>query len=303
LSGKSWIKFIYLGVVWGATFLWIKVGLAELAPLTFTAFRLGVAVLGLVTIVLVLRPAPPRWSNLGDFLILGVFNVALPFALITWGEQHISSGLASILNSTAPLFTMFLAAVFVADDPINRPKAVGLLVGFGGVILLVADQVGGEFGAFQLGQLGILAASLSYAIAIIYARRRTFNLSPAVQAFGQNIFANLAIWSAAYSLEGPFVLPKLPITWLAIVWLGLMASCIGTVLYYGLLNEIGPTRTTLVTYLFPLVGVFLGVVFLNEKVDWQMIVGGVLIISGVVVVNTRSRKTPGSVQVGGGIRR
>jgi drug/metabolite transporter (DMT)-like permease len=290
LTGKSWLKFSYLGIVWGATFLWIKVGLEELAPLTFTALRLGVAVFGLFMLLLILRPSRPRLSNLGDFLVLGVFNIALPFALITWSEQHISSGLASILNSTAPLFTMFLAAIFVLDDRISLAKAAGLLVGFGGVILLVSNELGSGFGDFQLGQVGMLAASLSYSIAIIYARRRTFKLAPVVQALGQNVFANLVIWSAALSFEGPFVLPKLPLTWLAIVWLGIMATCFGTVLYYSLLSEVGPTRTTLVTYLFPLVGVFLGVIFLNEALNWQMIVGGLLIISGVVVVNARSGK-------------
>ncbi len=287
MTTKSWLKFSYLGLVWGATYLWIKIGLEELAPLTFTALRLAVAVTGLLVIVLVVRPSRPRWSNLIDFLVLGVFNIALPFALITWSEQHISSGLASILNSTTPLFTMILALLFVADDRISLPMVIGLLVGFMGVILLFSDQLGAGVGHFQLGQAGVLAASLSYAVAIIYAKRRTFNLAPALQAFGQNVFANLAVWSAALSLEGSIQLPKLPLTWLSIVWLGIMATCIGTVLYYSLLAEVGPTRTTLVTYLFPLVGVILGIIFLDEKLNWQTIVGGLMIISGVAVVNMR----------------
>ncbi len=144
------------------------------------------------------------------------------------------------------------------------------------------------------GQLGVLAASLSYAVAIIFARRRTFDLAPVVQALGQNFFANLTVWGLALGLEGGLRLPHLPMTWLAILWLGIMATCIGTVLYYGLLKEVGPTRTTLVTYLFPLVGVILGVVFLQETLSGRIILGGLLIISGVAIVNSpiQWRKSP-----------
>lgn len=284
---KSWLKFIYLGVVWGATFLWIKIGLEELGPMTFTALRLSVALTGLIILFLITRPRFAFRSNWLDFLVLGVFNIALPFLLITWSEQHVSSGLAAVLNSTAPLFTMLLAQVFVRDDRITLPKALGMLAGFAGVVVLVSDQLGSEMSQSAWGQIGVLAASLSYAIAIIFARRRTFRLAPVMQALGQNFFANLTVWPLALALETPFQIPRLPATWLAILWLGIMATCIGTVLYYGLLKEVGPTRTTLVTYVFPLVGVLLGVIFLQESLDWRILLGGILIISGVALVNSR----------------
>lgn len=297
MSLKSWLKFIYLGVVWGATFLWIKIGLEELSPLTFTALRLSVALTGLIILLVFTRPRLPSLSNGWDFLVLGIFNIALPFLLITWSEQHVTSGMAAILNSTAPLFTMLLAQIFVQDDRISLSKAVGLLAGFVGVVVLVWDDLGGAMTDQRWGQIGVLAASLSYAIAIIFARRRTFQLAPVVQALGQNFFANLTVWGLAFGLEGSPTLPRLPMTWLAILWLGIMATCIGTVLYYALLKEVGPTRTTLVTYLFPLVGVILGVVFLQESLDWRILLGGGLIISGVAVVNSRInfKKTPTEV--------
>ncbi|MEW6504234.1 MAG: EamA family transporter [Chloroflexota bacterium] len=294
MSLKSWFKFIYLGVVWGATFLWIKIGLEELTPLTFTALRLSVALTGLILLLLITRPRLPKLANGWDFLVLGVFNIALPFLLITWSEQHVTSGMAAILNSTAPLFTMLLAQIFVQDDRITLPKVLGLLAGFSGVVVLVSDELGKAMSGERWGQLGVLAASLSYAVAIIFARRRTFDLAPVVQALGQNFFANLTVWGLALGLEGGLRLPHLPMTWLAILWLGIMATCIGTVLYYGLLKEVGPTRTTLVTYLFPLVGVILGVVFLQEALSGRIILGGLLIISGVAIVNSpiQWRKSP-----------
>ncbi|MFN7037461.1 MAG: DMT family transporter, partial [Bellilinea sp.] len=166
--------------------------------------------------------------------------------------------------------------------------------GFAGVVVLVSDELGAAMTGERWGQLGVLTASLSYAVAIIFARRRTFDLAPVVQALGQNFFANLTVWGLALGLEGGLRLPRLPMTWLAILWLGIMATCIGTVLYYGLLKEVGPTRTTLVTYLFPLVGVVLGVIFLQEALDWRILLGGVLILSGIAIVNSRIswRKTP-----------
>lgn len=291
---KAWFKFLYLGIVWGATFLWIKIGLEELTPLTFTALRLSVALTGLFILLLMTRPRLPKLANGWDFLVLGIFNIALPFLLITWSEQHVTSGMAAVLNSTAPLFTMLLAQIFVRDDRITLPKALGLLAGFAGVVVLVSDELGAAMSGERWGQLGVLAASLSYAVAIIFARRRTFDLAPVVQALGQNFFANLTVWGLALGLEGSLRLPRLPMTWLAILWLGIMATCIGTVLYYGLLKEVGPTRTTLVTYLFPLVGVVLGVIFLQEALDWRILLGGVLILSGIAIVNSRIswRKTP-----------
>ncbi|MEW6179393.1 MAG: EamA family transporter [Chloroflexota bacterium] len=287
MSLKSWLKFIYLGVVWGATFLWIKIGLEELTPLTFTALRLSVSLAGLFILLLITRPRLPSRSNGWDFLVLGIFNIALPFLLITWSEQHVTSGMAAILNSTAPLFTMLLAQIFVRDDRVTIPRLLGLLAGFAGVVVLVGDELGGGMTGQRWGQIGVLAASLSYSIAIIFARRRTFDLAPVVQALGQNFFANLTVWGLALGVEGNLKLPHLPMTWLAILWLGIMATCIGTVLYYGLLKEVGPTRTTLVTYLFPLVGVVLGVIFLQESLEWRVLLGGGLIISGVAIVNSR----------------
>ncbi|MEN4012079.1 MAG: EamA family transporter [Chloroflexota bacterium] len=291
---KSWLKFIYLGLVWGATFLWIKIGLEELGPLTFTALRLSVALSGLVIFFLITRPRMAFRSNWLDFLFLGVFNIALPFLLITWSEQHVTSGMAAVLNSTAPLFTMLLAQVFVRDDQITLPKALGMLAGFSGVVVLVYDQLGSVLTSSTWGQIGVLAASFSYSIAIIFARRRTFNLPPVTQALGQNFFANFTVMPLALALETPFHIPRLPMTWIAILWLGIMATCIGTVFYYGLLKEVGPTRTTLVTYVFPLVGVLLGVLFLQEALDWRILLGGALIISGVALVNSRIsfRKPP-----------
>ena len=286
MSLKSWLKFAYLGVVWGSTFLWIKIGLREIPPITFTAVRLLVAVIGLVVINLLFRSARPTRASWKDFLFLGMFNIALPFVLITWSEQYVATGAVSILSSTTPLFTLLIAPYFVPEERLTWVKVIGIITGFAGVVVLVVEQPGSEIGPFQWGELVVLLAALSYAAAVVYARRRTHTISPAWQALGQNIFATLILWPLAFSMEKSFVLPKAGLTWLAIIWLGIMATGIGTFLYYNLLNEIGPTRTTLISYAYPLMGVLLGAVFLGEEVGWQTVVGGTLILAGVILVNS-----------------
>jgi drug/metabolite transporter (DMT)-like permease len=287
---KSWWKFIYLGVVWGATFLWLKIALEELGPLTLNAVRLTIASLGLLIFTRISHVPWPGRKFLPAMAFLGVFNIALPFALITWSELYISSGLASILNSTVPLFTILLAIFFLPDDKFNLLRGAGLLLGFGGVVLLMSNQLGSGIGELQWGAAVILLASLSYAVAAIYARRKMPDVAPVMIAFGQSIFANMALWSMALLLESPIQLPRLGLTWLSLFWLGTLATGGGTTLYYFLLREVGPTRTTLTTYVFPLVGVLLGWLFLNEQPDWRLVAGGLLVISGVALVNARTAK-------------
>ena len=287
---KSWWKFLYLGVVWGATFLWLKIALAELGPLTLNAVRLTIASIGLFVVARLTHSTWPGRKFLPAMAFLGIFNIALPFALITWSELYITTGLASILNSTVPLFTILLAVFFIPDDRFTPARGAGLALGFGGVVLLVMDKVSNGFGAVEWGAGVMLLASFSYAIAAIFARRKMPEVSPAMIAFGQSIFANLALWPLALIFESPIQLPRLPLTWLALVWLGIAATGVGTALYYFLLREVGPTRTTLATYVFPLVGVLLGWIFLSEQPDWRLAVGGLLVISGVALVNARMTK-------------
>jgi drug/metabolite transporter (DMT)-like permease len=198
--------------------------------------------------------------------------------------------LAAILNSTTPLFTILIAPIFLAEERLTWGRGLGLLTGFAGVVVLMSDQLEGGFGTHQWGMLLMLGGTLAYAIGAVYARRRTQGLTVEVQAAGQAVFAGLILAVAAPLIEPPFRLPQLGLTWVALVWLGIIGTCVGTLLFYSLLHSVGPTRTTLVTYLFPLVGVILGVLFLREPVGWRLFVGGGLIVSGVAAVNSVKAK-------------
>ncbi len=285
MSIREWFKFILLGLIWGSSFLWIKIGVQELGPFTLVTLRVFFATLGLWLIARLRRASMPWRQVLPAFIVLGVLNMALPFVLISWSEQYISSGMAAILNSTVPLFTLLMAPLFLSDDPWTLPKGMGLLVGFLGVVVLMSNQVQGDLTRPKIGQFTMLLAAISYAAAAVYARRKVRGLTPEVQSLGQSLTATLVMLPLAFGLEAPFTLPQHPLTWISVLWLGLMGSCVATLLYYSLLQSIGPTRTTLVTYIFPLVGVILGAIFLHERPDWHLLVGGALIISGVAVVN------------------
>ncbi|HEY4692930.1 MAG TPA: EamA family transporter [Bellilinea sp.] len=288
MSLSSWAKFWYMGLVWGATFLWLKVGIREMPPISLNAVRLVAAMLALF-IILRLTKTKLRFRECWrSYFFLGVFNIALPFVLITISEHNITSGMASILNSTVPFFTMILIPFFVPEEAWTLPKMIGLVVGFAGVVILAYHPVDGGSG-FQWGALLVLLASVSYAVAAIFARRVTYGVEPAALAFGQSIFANLVLWPTALLFEGSIQLPVQTMTWVSILWLGIMATAIGTFFFYSLINTVGATRTTLTTYIFPLVGVLLGVLILNEALSWRLLAGGALIIAGVAIVNSKIR--------------
>lgn len=288
MSLKNWAKFWYMGLVWGATFLWLKIAIREMQPIWLNAVRLFIAMVVLFCIMRLTKARLNFRHNWKPYLFLGVFNIALPFVLITFSEHSISSGMASILNSTVPFFTMILIPFFVPEESWSLQKAIGLVVGFAGVVILAANKVEGSAGGFQWGALLVLMASISYAVAAIFARKVTFGVAPAAQAFGQSIFANLVLWPTAFLFEGSITLPTKTITWVALLWLAIMATGIGTFFFYSLINSVGATKTSLNTYIFPLMGVLLGVIFLNEQLSWRLLVGGIFVIAGVAIVNSKT---------------
>jgi drug/metabolite transporter (DMT)-like permease len=287
MKTKDTVMFIALGLVWGSSFMWIKIALEEVGPFTLVAFRLLFGALGLALVVLWRKPEIPRskvlWLKLAA---IGLFNTALPFVLISAGEQVVDSAVTSILNGTVPLFTIGLAHVFLRDDRITLPRILGLLTGFVGVVIVMSRDTGqdGIEGAL-VGQIAILVAALSYGGSAVFARRNLSKISPMIQAFGPLVIADLFVWGALPIFESPFQFPKEATTWIALLWLGLLGSCLANLLYFSLLHSIGPTRTSLVTYILPVVGVTLGVLFLDEILDSRLILGAGMILFGVVVVN------------------
>lgn len=291
MKARDWFLFGLLGVIWGSSFLWIKIAVQEIGPITLVAFRLLFGLVGLLVVVMVRRPEfPTDRRTWGALALLGLSNTALPFLLISWGEQFIDSAVASILNGTVPLFTLVIAHLLLHDDRITPGRVMGLVTGFAGVIVLVSRDLGPQgFHSNVLGQAAVLVASVSYAGSSVFARHHLRQVNPIVQAFVPLIAADVAVWLLLPWMELPFRFPSLPLTWLALAWLGLLGSCLAYLLYFHLLHALGPTRATMVTYVFPLVGLILGVVFLAEPADWHLGVGATLVAASIVVVNWRPR--------------
>ena len=291
MKPKEWVVFIALGLIWGSSFLWIKVAVQEVDAFTLVSWRLLFGTLGMVAVIALRRPPFPRgWRTWVALAVLGIINTALPFVLISWGEKSIDSAVASVLNSTVPLFTLVIAHLFLHDEKITVRKAVGLLIGFVGVLALMARDLELDgIRAGMLGQAAVLLAAVSYASASVFARRTMREISPLVQAFVPMAFADAVVWSMATQVGDPGRLPALPITWVALLWLGLLGSCVAYLLYYNLLHSVGATRAVMVTYIFPVVGVALGVLFLEELADWHLVVGGLLVVASIAAVNWRPK--------------
>ncbi len=291
MKTKHWIAFITLGMIWGSSFMWIKIAVQEVGPMTLVAYRVLFGLLFGIVVFFFQRPLlPSRLSDWTPMFVLGLTNIAIPFFLISWGEQVIDSGVASILDATVPLFTIVVAHFLLHDDKMTVPKVLGLLIGFAGVVVLMSKDIGASAGSL-LGQGAVILASVFYAGSSIYARKLTENIPGIVRSAGPLVSATAVMWLSAFIFESPVKVPDMPIIWGSLLWLGILGSGFAFILLYYLIHEIGPTRTTMVTYLFPLGGVTLGVLFLHEELTWQIVLGALLIVGSLVVANWNPKST------------
>jgi drug/metabolite transporter (DMT)-like permease len=296
MNARQWGYFLFLTVIWGSSFMWIKIAVQEIGPFKVVSIRMMFAVLILFVILKARKIAAPKtWKMRGILLLQGMMSATIPWVLITWAEQYIDSAVATIYNGTVPMFTMIIAHIFVSDDRMTIRKVLGLLLGFSGVIVLVQNSFfhgngnGSASHMVLLGQGAMLLAAIFYGISNVYARIKLHSVPPVFQAFYTILYAGMILWVATPVIESPLVLPVKPVTWVAIAWLGILGAGLSYIMFYRLLHEIGPTRVSLVTYSIPVVGVSLGVIFLKEQLSWYLIVGAILIVSGIWGVNKRQK--------------
>ena len=218
---------------------------------------------------------------------MALVNIVIPFVLIGYGEQSIDSALASILNATVPLFVIILAPMFLPDERITWPRVAGLAVGFAGVILLVAPDLVNLSDADLTGELMLLGSSLCYAVGNVYAKRNVKGLAPRIPALFQVFLAMLVIVPIALIVDRPFeTVHPAPEAWLAIAWLGILGSGFAYICYFTILANWGATRTSMVAYLLPVVGIALGSIVLDDPVTLNRVLGTVLVIAGIALVNS-----------------
>lgn len=274
-----------LGSIWGTSFLFIKIVVSEIGPFTLVAGRLGLAALSMVLLLRVRRIPFPRERRVwGSFAVVGLLNGALPFTLISWGEQYIPSGWAALLQATTPIFTILFAHVLTRDDRIDLRKALGVLVGFAGVGLLMWPELRAGLSASVWGMLAIVGSSASYALASIFARSRLQGQPPMASAAGQFTMGFLYILPLAFILERPFAIAPSGQVLASWVTLSLMGTVVAYVIYFALLARTSATFTTMVTYIVPINGLVLGALVLNEHLSPMLLVSLVLVSAGVLLV-------------------
>lgn len=292
MRSKQWVLFGLLSLAWGASFLFIKLALVELSPLMIGFVRLVIAsaTMWIIAVATGRRPRFGRktWLTLAA---MGLFNNSLAFVLIPWGEQYIPSSLAAILNSTVPLFTIVLAHFFVSDERLTNRRVGGLVIGFSGVVVLMAPQTAGktsDLGNLDslLGSLAIVVASVCYAIATVIGRRNLRGEQPVLTSATQVSFGALWLLPLVLLSGGlPTLAGVSPFIWASMLWLGAVGSGLAYLLYFMLLREVGATQVVVVTYVLPFIGVTLGVLLLNEPLTWSMIAGLGLILAGLIAIN------------------
>src|SRR5215216_6801570 len=224
LKPKHWLVFVLLGAILSSSFMWIKIAVQEVGPITLVAFRVLFGLLFGVVIIFIqrvpLRRSFREWSPL---LLLGITNIAIPFFLISWGEQSIDSAVAAILDATVPLFTILIAHFLLHDDKMTLPKVLGLLIGFAGVVILMSKDIGASFGSV-LGQLAVVLACVFYSGSAVFARKTTEHTPGILRSAGPLISATMIMWPIAFLVERPFQIPQLPVTWVALLFLGVLGS-------------------------------------------------------------------------------
>ncbi len=294
MKQKHWLVFILVGAIWSSSFMWIKLAIREVSPSVLVAIRVSLGFLFGALVILIQRVRLPHglkeWLPL---ILLGVTNFAAPFFLISWGEKSIDSSIASILDATVPLFTIFLAHYLLNDDRMTFQKVLGLMIGFSGVIVLVSKDIGASSGTV-LGQAAVVLASIFYAGSAVYIRKTTQDVPGIIRSTIPMLSASVIMWATAFLTESPIKLPSLQLTWIALLFLGILGSGLAFLLAFYLIHEIGPTRSTMVTYIFPLGGIILGVAFLNEQITWQLLAGGILIVVSLAIVNWKPSRVKSS---------
>ena len=293
MSRRHLTMLLALAAIWGSSFMLIEIALRDLDPATLILLRLGSAALALAVYVplagLSFAPLRPYFWPLA---FMGLFNTALPFYLISWGQQYIDSGLAAILNASAPLFTALLAVAVDQAQRVTGMRLAGVILGFGGIVALVGFEPEGGDRAV-LGSLAVVAGAACYAIGALYAGRRFAGMSPLLVSVGT------LLWATALTLP-PGIATASSIGWetlLAVLFLGVAATAVGYLLYFGLIAGAGASRAILVTYLVPSMALVYGAVFLDEKVSALALVGLALVLTGVALgtptlTRQRTRREP-----------
>ena len=290
MGGREWAMLATLAVLWGSSFFFNGVAVRELPSFTLVWLRVAIAASVMLLALRLLGVAMPREREIWlAFFGMGFLNNVIPFILIVWGQHRIASGLAAILNTTTPLFTVIVANFLTADERLTRLKLAGAVIGFGGAVVMIGPDALHGITDNVLAQLACLAAALTYAFAAIFGRRfRRMGIVPLVTATGQVCASSVMMLPLMLLVDRPWTLP-MPhaATWAAVLGVALISTAIGYVLYFRILASSGATNLLLVTFLLPVTAVLLGALLLGESLHARNFLGMALIGVGLAFIDGR----------------
>jgi drug/metabolite transporter (DMT)-like permease len=287
---KEWGLIVILSILWGGSFFFVGVAVKEMPPLTIVLCRVALASIILLAIVYLKGDKMPSSPGLwGAFIIMGALNNLIPFSLIVWGQTHIESGLASILNATTPIFSVVLAHFLTREERLTANRITGVTIGWIGVAMLIGIESLRGFGIEVMGQLAVVGATFSYACAAIYGRRFK-SINPLIVATGMLCGSTIMMTPLALVIEQPWNLSPGITTLMALFGLAAVSTSLAYIIYFQVLATAGPTNLLLVTFLIPVSAILLGVVVLGERLAWNAFVGMGLIFVGLIAIDGRLLK-------------
>ena len=284
---KEWALLLLLSALWGGSFFFVEVIVQTMPPLTVVLCRVGAAAVILWIFVILSGKKMPSDPKLwGSFFVIGLLNNAAPFSLITWGQTHIDSSLASILNATTPVFSVVLAHFLTSDESLTKNRGAGVALAWTGVAVLIGVDALAGVGMKIAGQVAVLGAAILYAFAAIFGRRFK-GIDPAVVSAGMLTASAIMMAPMAFVFEQPLAMQPTMITWAALLSLAAVSTALAYIIYFYILSKAGATNILLVTFLVPVSAIFLGVVILGESPGWNAFAGMGLIFAGLICIDGR----------------
>lgn len=293
---KARLVWLILCGIWGSTWLFIKLGLSDLPPFTFAGIRFVIALTIIFSIIKIRGIELPRAR--ADWILLaitGILSFGLNYGFVFWAEQHISSGLAALLQATTPAFGLVFAHFYLPGERLSWAKIGGVILGVCGVGVVFSNQLAVAGRLALAGCAAMVLSSIVVAYSNVLVKRYGKNLNPAIMAAGQMFFGLLLLLAVGIPLEGnPLHFHWTPMAVVALFYLAIVGSVIAFLLYYWLVLNMQVTKTMLISLVTPVVAVILGMIVLDEEIGWRTLIGGAMIISGIgfIVVRKATKKEP-----------
>lgn len=285
LSRRAWIDLVLLALLWGGSFLAIRVALDEVRPFQVVAARVALAALTLWALILVSGAARPELSRWRAFLGMGALNNLVPFGLIAWGQQHVETGLAAILNAATAVWGVLVAALLLADERLTGRRLLGVLLGFGGVATIVGPGALAGLDPRAMGQLAVIGATICYALAGVWGRRYLAGVRPLAAAAGMLTASSLLAIPLALLVDGLPPWPLRPATLAGLGYISVLATGVAYLLYWRILAAAGSGNAMLVTLLVAPVAVLLGAAVRSEALSGLAYLGFALLACGLLVLS------------------